>query len=96
MAIENPVIQGAGSAVVGAIRTAARATGTNSQYLLATARWSPASIRMRGCELLGQGLFHSIDQNLADDPARRRGRRSVMAAMPTRSPSPWVRHPAKA
>ena len=38
MVIDSPVTPGAGSAVVGAIRTAARATGTNFQYLLATAQ----------------------------------------------------------
>src|SRR5712672_151828 len=63
MAIENPVIQGAGSAVVGAIRTAARATGTNFQYLLATAQVeSGLDPNAAVASSSAKGLFQFIDQ----------------------------------
>src|SRR3981081_1681639 len=63
MAIENPVIQGAGSAVVGAIRTAARATGTNFQYLLATAQVeSGLDPNAAVANSSAKGLFQFIDQ----------------------------------
>jgi hypothetical protein len=63
MAIENPVTQGAGSAVVGAIRTAARATGTNFQYLLATAQVeSGLDPNAAVASSSAKGLFQFIDQ----------------------------------
>ena len=63
MAIDNPVTQGAGSAVVGAIRTAARATGTNFQYLLATAQVeSGLDPNAAVSSSSAKGLFQFIDQ----------------------------------
>src|SRR3979490_2673630 len=63
MAIENPVIQGAGAGVGGAIRTAARATGTNFQYLLATAQVeSGLDPNDAVASSSAKGLFQFIDQ----------------------------------
>src|ERR1700681_217250 len=63
MAIENPVTQGAGTAVVGAIRNAAGATGTNFQYLLATAQVeSGLDPTAAVSSSSAKGLFQFIDQ----------------------------------
>jgi len=63
MVIDSPATQGAGSAVVGAIRTAARATGTNFQYLLATAQVeSGLDPNAAVSSSSAKGLFQFIDQ----------------------------------
>jgi Transglycosylase SLT domain len=63
MVIDSPVTQGAGSLVVGAIRTAARATGTNFQYLLATAQVeSGLDPNAAVSSSSAKGLFQFIDQ----------------------------------
>jgi hypothetical protein len=63
MVIDSPVTPGAGSAVVGAIRTAARATGTNFQYLLATAQVeSGLDPNAAVSSSSAKGLFQFIDQ----------------------------------
>src|SRR3981189_288178 len=63
MAIDTPGTQGAGSAVCGALRTAARATGTNFQYLLATAQVeSGLDPNAAVSSSSAKGLFQFIDQ----------------------------------
>lgn len=63
MVIDSPATQGGGSAVVGAIRTAARATGTNFQYLLATAQVeSGLDPNAAVSSSSAKGLFQFIDQ----------------------------------
>jgi hypothetical protein len=63
MLIQSNAAQASGSAVVGAIRNAAAATGTNFQYLLATAQVeSGLNPKATAAGSSARGLFQFIDQ----------------------------------